>query len=172
MGQTLEYQGRYREALTVTGQALLLAEAAPDDANMRLVRASALNGSAWNNVQLGDYSQARAACLQAIELCRAIGYTPGEAGTWDTLGVTWQRLGDHAAAVRCFLHAVALDREMGNRYDLAMVLAHLGETYASTGDSRGARDAWTESAAILDGLHHPAAPAVRAQLHTLTIVTL
>ena len=43
----------------------------------------------------------------------------------------------------CFLRAVTLDREMGNRYDLAMVLAHLGETYASTGDLRGAREAGT-----------------------------
>jgi hypothetical protein len=86
--------------------------------------------------------------------------------------VTWQRLGDQDEAVQCFLHAVSLDREMGNRFDLAMVLAHLGETYAETGDISGARDAWTESAAILDGLHHPAAPAIRAQLDGLTSVTL
>ncbi len=172
LSQTLEYQGRYADALAALGDALRLAESAPADPYMRLVRASALNGSAWNNVQLGELSRARADCLQAIELCRAIGYTPGEAGTWDTLGVTWQRLGDHAAAVRCFLHAVALDREMGNRYDLAMVLAHLGETYAETGDISGARDAWAESAAILNGLHHPAAPTIRAQLDALSSVTL
>ena len=112
---------------------------------MALVRASALNGSAWNNVQLGELSTARANCLQAIELCRAIGYSPGEAGTWDTLGVVDQRLGDHASAVTCFLNAITLDREMGNRYDLAMVLLHLGDTYALTGDDVGAREAWEES---------------------------
>jgi tetratricopeptide (TPR) repeat protein len=166
--QTLEYQGRHAEALAVMGDALRLSEGAPADRHMMLVRASALNGSAWNSVQLGDLSQARAFCVKAIELCQAIGYSPGEAGTWDTLGVVLQRLGTHDEAVPCFLRAVTLDREMGNRYDLAMVLAHLGETYAATGDPRGAREAWDESLAILRVLHHPAASQVRWQLAGLT----
>ena len=128
--------------------------------------------TAWTSVQLGDLSEARACCLQAIELCQAIGYSPGEAGTWDTLGVVLQRLGAHGEAVPCFLRAVTLDREMGNRFDLAMVLAHLGETYASTGDLRGAREAWDESLLILRALHHPAAAAVRGQLAALTAAQL
>jgi len=45
-----------------------------------------------------------------------------------------------------------------------MVLAHLGETYLSLGDQRGAREAWDESLLILRNLHHPAASTVRAQL--------
>jgi tetratricopeptide (TPR) repeat protein/transcriptional regulator with XRE-family HTH domain len=166
--QTLEYQGRFAEALAVIGNARRLAEAAPGDPNMALVRASALNGSAWNSVQLGDLSEARAFCLQAIELCQAIGYSPGEAGTWDTLGVVLQRLGSHAEAVPCFLRAVSLDREMGNRFDLAMVLAHLGETYLATGDALGAREAWHESVAILEVLHHPSSTIVAARLASIT----
>jgi len=188
LGQALEYQGRYGEALVMTRDALRLSSSGRagqggpggpggpdgpdgpdpgDGRSMSLVRASALNGSAWNSMQLGDLSTARSYCLQAIELCQAIGYSPGEAGTWDTLGVVWQRLGDHAAAVDCFLRAVTLDREMGNRYDLAMVLAHLGDTYASTFDGSGARAAWEESADILEGLHHPAAGDVRGKLASL-----
>jgi transcriptional regulator with XRE-family HTH domain/tetratricopeptide (TPR) repeat protein len=165
--QTLEFQGRHAEALAVMGEALRLSEGAPADRHMMLVRASALNGSAWNSVQLGDLSEGRAFCLQAIELCQAIGYSPGEAGTWDTLGVVLQRLGAHDEAVPCFLRAVTLDREMGNRYDLAMALAHLGETYAATGDLAGAREAWDESLAILRVLHHPSADQVRGQLAAL-----
>jgi hypothetical protein len=165
--QTLEFQGRFAEALAVMDDALRLSETAPGDPNMALVRASALNGSAWNSVQLGDLSEARAFCLQAIELCQAIGYSPGEAGTWDTLGVVLQRLGSHAEAAPCFLRAVTLDREMGNRYDLAMVLSHLGETYACTGDLRGAREAWDESLVILRELRHPSAVLVRARLAAL-----
>jgi hypothetical protein len=42
---------------------------------------------------------------------------------------------------------------MGNRYDLAMALAHLGETYLSVGDHGGAREAWDESLLILRTLH-------------------
>jgi tetratricopeptide (TPR) repeat protein/DNA-binding XRE family transcriptional regulator len=168
LSQTLEVQGRHAEALAVISEALRLSEGAPADRPMMLVRASALNGSAWNSVQLGDLSEARAYCQQAIELCQAIGYSPGEAGTWDTLGVVLQRLGTHDEAVPCFLRAVTLDREMGNRYDLAMVLAHLGETYAATGDLDGAREAWDESLAILRVLHHPAAGQVRGRIAALT----
>ncbi len=170
LGQTLEYQGRYREALAVVSAALSLSSGcALEDPNMALVRASALNGSAWNNAQLGELSTARANCLQAIELCQAIGYSPGEAGTWDTLGVVDQRLGDHASAVTCFLNAITLDREMGNRYDLAMVLLHLGDTYALTGDGVGARAAWEESMLTLEVLHHPTAGEVRCRLGSLTL---
>ena len=167
LSQTLEFQGRFAEALAVMSDALRLSETMPDDPNMALVRASALNGSAWNSVQLGDLSEARTFCVQAIELCQAIGYSPGEAGTWDTLGVVLQRLGAHDEAVPCFLRAVSLDREMGNRYDLAMVLAHLGETYVSIGDATGAREAWEESLLILRVLHHPATATVQEQLAAL-----
>ena len=123
------------------GDALSLSSGrAAEDPNMVLVRASALNGSAWNNVQLGELSTARSNCLQAIELCRAIGYSPGEAGTWDTLGVVlasgWATT---RSAVTCFLNAITLDREMGNRYDLAMVLLHLGDTVRADRGRRRAR---------------------------------
>ena len=170
LSQTLEYQGRHAEALSVIGSALLLSTGrASEDPNMALVRASALNGSAWNNAQLGELSTARANCLQAIELCRSIGYSPGEAGTWDTLGVVWQRLGEHTDAVACFRNAITLDREMGNRYDLAMVLLHLGDSYARTGDEVGARQAWDESVTTLEALHHPSAVEVRSRLAGLIL---
>jgi tetratricopeptide (TPR) repeat protein len=166
--QTLEFQGRFAEALAVMSDARRLSESAPGNRHMMLVRASALNGSAWNSAQLGDLSEARAFCHQAIELCQAIGYSPGEAGTWDTLGVVLQRLGLHGEAVPCFRRAISLDREMENRYDLAMVLSHLGETYVSTGDLQGAREAWDESLLILRALHHPSATTVRGRLASLS----
>lgn len=168
LSQALEFQGRFAEALAVMSDALKLSQSAPSNRHMMLVRASALNGSAWNSVQLGDLSEARAFCHQAIELCQSLGYSPGEAGTWDTLGVVLQRLELHGEAVSCFRRAISLDREMGNRYDLAMVLAHLGETYVSTGDLAGARETWEESLLILRALHHPSAAMVRERLAALS----
>src|SRR6202042_3759056 len=71
LGQTLEYQGRYGEALAVVSAALSLSSGcASEDPNMALVRASALNGSAWNNFQLGELSTARSNYPKALELCR------------------------------------------------------------------------------------------------------
>ena len=169
MGQAFEFQRKYREGLAVTLEALKLSETGCDDPNMRLVRASALNSSAWYNAHLGDYAQARARCRQAIELCRSIGYSPGEAGTWDTLGFVWQRLGNHTEATACFLRAVALDREMGNRFDLARALTHLGDTHRSTGVLDAARHVWAEALAILEDLHHLEAAEVRAKLESLPV---
>jgi tetratricopeptide (TPR) repeat protein/transcriptional regulator with XRE-family HTH domain len=172
MGQAFEFQGRHAEALAVVKEALRLSETAQDDPYMQLVRASALNGSAWYNAHLGELGQARAHCRQAIKLCQSIGYSPGEAGTWDTLGFVWQRLGDHAEATACFLRAVALEREMGSRFNLAMALAHLGDTHVSTGDLRAARQVWAEALTILADLHHPEAFEVRAKLESLNPVAL
>lgn len=172
MGQAFEFQGRHTDALAVVREALRLSETAPDDPYMQLVRASALNGSAWYSAHLGDLGQARAHCTRAIELCQSIGYSPGEAGTWDTLGFVWQRLGDHAQAAACFLRAVGLEREMGSRFNLAMALAHLGDTYVSTGDLRAARRVWAEALTILADLHHPEAFEVRAKLESLEPVRL
>ena len=172
MGQAFEFQGRYAEALAVVKEALRLSETAQDDPYMQLVRASALNGSAWYNAHLGELGQARAHCTQAIELCQSIGYSPGEAGTWDTLGFVWQRLGDHAEATACFLRAVALEREMGSRFNLAMALAHLGDTHVSTGDLPAASLVWAEALTILADLHHPEAFEVRAKLESLNPVAL
>jgi tetratricopeptide (TPR) repeat protein/transcriptional regulator with XRE-family HTH domain len=172
MGQAFEFQGRHADALAVVKEALRLSETAPDDPYMQLVRASALNGSAWYSAHLGEFGQARAHCTQAIELCQSIGYSPGEAGTWDTLGFVWQRLGDHAGAAACFLRAVRLEREMGSRFNLAMALAHLGDTYVSTGDLRAARRVWAEALTILADLHHPEAFEVRAKLESLEPVAL
>ena len=171
MAQAFEFQRKYREGLAVTLEALKLSETGWDDPNMQLVRASALNSSAWYSAHLGDYGQARTHCQQAIELCRSIGYSPGEAGTWDTLGFVWQRLGNHTEAAACFLRAVDLDREMGNRFDLARALTHLGDTHRSTGDLPAARHVWAEALAILEDLHHLEAVEVRAKLHSLESVT-
>ncbi len=171
MGQAFEFERKYREGLVVTLEALKLSETGIDDPNMQLVRASALNSSAWYNAHLGRFGQARTHCQQAIDLCRSIGYSPGEAGTWDTLGFVWQRLGNHTEAAACFLRAVALDREMGNRFDLARALTHLGDTYQSTGDLSAARSVWAEALAILEDLHHLEAVEVRAKLDSLSSVT-
>jgi predicted negative regulator of RcsB-dependent stress response len=53
-----------------------------------------------------------------------------------------------------------------------MALAHLGDTYVSTGDLRAARHVWAEALTILADLHHPEAFEVQAKLDSLKPIAL
>jgi hypothetical protein len=70
-----------------------------------------------------------------------------------------------AKAITCYQHALDLFRDLGDRYNEANTLAHLGDTHHTTGNSEAARDAWQHALTILDKLHHPDADTVRAKLH-------
>jgi tetratricopeptide (TPR) repeat protein/transcriptional regulator with XRE-family HTH domain len=169
IGLVFNNQGRFHEALSMTLEAVRLLEPGPDDENIRLERASALNTAAEIHVHLGEYPQARVRCQQALRLCREIGYSPGEAGTWDTLGYVCQHLGEHAEATTCFVRAAELSRETGNRFQLATALGHLGDTYQAMGDTGEARKVWAEALALFEDMHNlPAAREVRASLADLT----
>ncbi len=170
MSQAYDYQGLYRESLRATDDALALASAAPGDPHMQLVRAAALNNSAWCRMRLGELEQARDRCLEAISLCRSIGYAPGEAGTWDTLGYVYQHLGECPEAVRCFGHALELGALSGNRLQVANTLGHLAETHQAAGDIVAARSAWAKALDVYDDLRHRDADKVRAKIRELDAV--
>jgi hypothetical protein len=58
-------------------------------------------------------------------------------------------------------------RELGDRFNEADVLAHLGDYYRDTGDASVAIQHWRRSLAILDELHHPNAAKVRTKLASI-----
>ncbi|HEX3966186.1 MAG TPA: tetratricopeptide repeat protein [Trebonia sp.] len=172
MSQSCDYQGLLRESLHATDDALALSSAAPGDPDMQLVRAAALNNSAWCRMRLGELEQARDRCLEAISLCRSIGYAPGEAATWDTLGYVYQHLGECPEAVRCFGHALELGALSGNRLQVANTLGHLAETHQAAGDIVAARSAWAAALDVYDDLRHRDADKVRAKIRELDAVPI
>jgi transcriptional regulator with XRE-family HTH domain/tetratricopeptide (TPR) repeat protein len=167
LSQAFEYQGQYADALRATDSALRIAATAADDPDMQLVRAAALNNSACCRVQLGDLEQAREACLEALALCRSLGYTPGEAGTLDTLGCVYQHQGCYRDAVECFTRALELGSGSGNRLLLANTLGHLAQTHQAAGDVAAARAAWTGALEVYDDLRHRDGEKVRAKIREL-----
>jgi transcriptional regulator with XRE-family HTH domain/tetratricopeptide (TPR) repeat protein len=179
ISQAYDYQGLYRDSLRACDEALELASAAPSgpaapsdsaaaaSSDMRLVRAAALNNSAWCRVHLGDLEQARDRCLEAIELCRSLGYVPGEAGTWDTLGFVYQRLAEYPAAVDCFSRAMELASASGNRLLVANTLCHLAQTHRAAGDVAAARAAWARALEMYEDLRHRDGDKVRAEIREL-----
>jgi tetratricopeptide (TPR) repeat protein/transcriptional regulator with XRE-family HTH domain len=170
MSQSCDYQGLYRESLHATDDALALSSEAPGDPDMQLVRAAALNNSAWCRMRLGELEQARDRCLEAISLCRSIGYAPGEAATWDTLGYVYQHLGEYPEAVRCFGHALELGALSGNRLQVANTSGHLAETHQAAGDIAAARSAWARALDVYDDLRHRDADKVRRKIRELDAV--
>jgi hypothetical protein len=172
MSQVHDYQGQYAESLRVADEALRIADGDPDDPDMRLVRAAALNNSAWCRIPFGELAPARDRCLEAISLCRSLGYTPGEAGTWDTLGYVYQHLGDYAEAVRCFRTALQLGEASGNRLLLANTLGHLAETHALAGDLGAARAAWQRALDVYDDLRHRDGAKARAKIRELDALSV
>ncbi|MEV0731279.1 tetratricopeptide repeat protein [Polymorphospora sp. NPDC050346] len=100
----------------------------------------------------------------ALFLLRRFGERHGEASTWDTLGCTYARLGDHRRADQCYAHALALFREIGDRFFEAEVLVHRADDRWAAGDHGAARADWVSSMRILEGLRHPQAAVLRQRI--------
>ena len=60
--------------------------------------------------------------------------------------------------------ALRIFRTLGDRYDEAEILTHLGDALQASGDHQAACNAWHQALAILDDLQHPDAAQVRAKL--------
>jgi tetratricopeptide (TPR) repeat protein len=74
------------------------------------------------------------------------------------------QLGQHAAAVDCYQHALGFVGELGDRYNQAWVLEHLGDAYQASGDVDDAVRAWHRCLMILEDLHHRDAQRIQAKL--------
>lgn len=90
----------------------------------------------------------------------------GEAATWDSLGYAHHQLGQHDQARDCYQHALPMFHDLGDRFEEADVLTHLGDSCRAAGDVEAAADAWRRALAILDDLGHPDAVDVRVRLTT------
>jgi tetratricopeptide (TPR) repeat protein len=155
-----ERQGRHAEALDHAQRALALYE----EAGHRRGQTDALNTVGWCEAQLGAYEQAIVHCQQALRLHQDLGPGIVQATTWDSLGYAHHHLGDHAHAVECYQRAIDMFRDLGVRHDEAESLTRLGEAHQAAGDRVAANDAWQQALAILEGLDHPDAEALRARL--------
>ena len=82
----------------------------------------------------------------------------------DGLGYAHHRLGQHQQAATCYQHALTMFQNVGDRFNEAKTLAHLGDVHHALGRIDAAGDAWRCALAILDGLGHGDADQVRARL--------
>jgi tetratricopeptide (TPR) repeat protein len=156
-------QGRHGDALGHAEQALALFEAIADRAG----QAAALNNVGLCHAMLGDPRRARVLCKQALARNQELGIGRGKAHAWDSLGYVEHQLGHYGDAAGCYQNALLLIRKLGDRFNEAQILIHLGDACRSASDRQRARDAWQQALHILDDLHHPNANQVRAKLEDL-----
>jgi len=86
------------------------------------------------------------------------------AAALDSLGYCHFHQGDHRQARERYQEALRLYERLGERYNQADVLTHLGDAHRAAGDEEAAGLAWRRAWTILDDLQHADADAVRARL--------
>jgi tetratricopeptide (TPR) repeat protein/transcriptional regulator with XRE-family HTH domain len=157
-----EQEGEQERALGYAVRALELFQAVGD----RSVQANACNTVGWFYAMNGQYDQALEQCRRALALYGDVDDSASEvAGTWDSLGLVYHRLGDFQAAAAAYQRAIDLYRKASDRYYEAGTLVRLGDTQSAAGDHETARAVREQALAILDELRHPDAAQVRASLH-------
>ncbi|SCL44461.1 DNA-binding transcriptional activator of the SARP family [Micromonospora citrea] len=155
-----ERDGRFRDALHHAREAMRRYERLGD----RVMAANALNTVGWQHAQLGELDQAFRDCRAALALLREAGDRFGEAVTWDSLGYIHQRRGEPREAVAGYRRALELFQEAGDLNNEGQTLAKLAAAYDLTGEPALARRSRQEALRIFDGLGHPDAGKLRAEL--------
>ena len=135
-----ENRGDDRAALDHARRGLELFRAAGDP----LDEARAYNAVGWYQARLGDFEAALANCTRALEMTKAQDRA-GQYGVLDSLGFIARGLGRHDEALDYYDQALALNRELGNVYLQADIMAGIGTVHADTGATEAARQAWRQA---------------------------
>jgi transcriptional regulator with XRE-family HTH domain/tetratricopeptide (TPR) repeat protein len=167
LGYLMEIQHQYLAGLPFAQRAIDLSEEFPADPHMRAVRANATNNSGWLHACAGEFREAQARSEQALALYREAGNAEGAATALDSLGYVCTRIGEHARAIEYFGESLQLLSVHGNRYKAAEALEHLAETHQAAGDIPAAQETLRQALAIYEGLNHPRAAMIRADIGDL-----
>jgi tetratricopeptide (TPR) repeat protein len=156
LGNLRSFQGRSADAIEQFQKALRLT-------SDPRTRASALNNLANEYNETGDHSVAISLCLQAVRQWTVIGDQHALANGWDTLGSSYQGLGEFDQAANYYRLAVEAFRELGNRYNEAKTLTNFAVSQDALDDHAAAVGAVESAVAILRELNHPDAETVAEQ---------
>jgi predicted ATPase/DNA-binding CsgD family transcriptional regulator/uncharacterized protein HemY len=111
-------------------------------------RAEALMAAGTLASVQADYTRARAALEQSLELFRQLDDKENIAATLRNLGNEVRYQGDLERSYALFEEGLAISRELGNRWDIAAFLGDLGIAAQALGDQESARSLYAESLAL------------------------
>lgn len=130
IGQLLEKQNRYREAVASYGEALALWRQLEDPGGL----ASSLDLLGAAHTVLGESAQAASLLEEALALRLRLGQPAQEAQTRTYLGLALQKAGRWPAAGEHYEKALATARQLGDRGLEARLLNNLGGLSANLGE--------------------------------------
>ena len=139
LGWSELWSGHPDSALTHFEAAVPLYEALNEESMARYVQmgaAMALTLISTTQAELGQYTEAEAGFLRAIDLCRASQYQPCEVSALNNLGEVYDKLGRYAEALaqhQLAQQGCAAAGDMCGGHE-AHVLANLGRDYVNLGD--------------------------------------
>lgn len=111
-------------------------------------RAEALMAAGTLASVQADYTRARAALEESLELFRQLDDKENIAATLRNLGNEVRYQGDLERSYALFEEGLAIARELGNRWDIAAFLGDLGIAAQALGDQESARSLYAESLAL------------------------
>jgi len=112
------------------------------------VEADALFELAAVRLAAGDPYAAHTCYERALDACRRIGDSSGEAAAQDGMGRALHAIGHRGRAAVLHRRAAALNRELGDTWSLATALDHLAAVHYESGDLRAAQEHWLEAAEL------------------------
>jgi predicted ATPase/transcriptional regulator with XRE-family HTH domain/Tfp pilus assembly protein PilF len=112
------------------------------------VQARACDGAGALARMQGDYAQASALCLRALQLCRAAGDLPGVCASLNRLGLIAYQQAAHAQAIAYFEESLSAYRDLGDTLGIANVLNNLGMVAEDQGASQRAASCYEASLAL------------------------
>jgi tetratricopeptide (TPR) repeat protein len=107
-----------------------------------------------------------------LQSYRELGEVTGQAAAWDSLGSAHHALGRFDRALHHFGQALRIVRDVGDRYNEASILGHMGDAHEAAGEPATATEARQQALAILDGFDHSDAAQLRALLASAPISDL
>ncbi|HEV2188731.1 MAG TPA: tetratricopeptide repeat protein [Stellaceae bacterium] len=142
-----------------------LTQEAPDDLQLRRLRAAALDEIAQTYLAIGDLDRARAAAADSLATTRALvaaepqnqQHNKDLSVALDRVGLIALRSGDDAAALAAFNEDLAITRgliaadpdNVPLQRDESEVLDNIGEAKQRSGDTKGAAEAYQQALSII-----------------------
>jgi non-specific serine/threonine protein kinase len=155
LGLVAYHEGDYGSAEKILQESLVLYR----EHGLKDRVAGALNGLGDLAKLAGDSKRAIACYEESLGLWRELRGTPGIASALHKLGQISRFEGDDELARARFVESMTLQRDLGNKQGIGECLAGLAATAAASGHLVPAAQLFAASAALLESIGFPLAPA-------------